>query len=204
MKKNHRTKGFTLIEILVSVAIFTMVSIVVSTFQRDIFSLNRNLQSGLNAQLEARHVIKIMVAELRKASPSSLGAYPIELASSTGITFYSDVDNDGLKDKVRYFLNGTTIKKGVIAPTGNPYVYTSGNERITTIVNYVIASSTLPIFEYHTSAYAGTSTPLSQPVTVSSVRLIKINVIIDTNPLTSPRALIVTTQVTPRNLKDNL
>lgn len=193
-----------MVELIISVAIFSIVAIVMSTFQKDIFSLNRNLQSGLNAQLEGRHVIKIMVSELRKTSPSVLGAYPIELASSTGITFYSDVDNDGLKDKVRYFLSGNTIKKGVIAPTGSPYTYSSGNEKLTTIINYVIASSTLPIFQYYTSTYAGTSTPLSQPVTASSVRLIKINVIIDTNPLTSPSALIITTQVTPRNLKDNL
>src|SRR4051812_13245134 len=121
------SKGFTLIELLVSIAIIAFVTVTATTFQKDIFSLNFSLQASLNAQLDARHVVKVMVAELRKTSPSDLGAYPIALASSTGVIFYSDVNNDGLKDQVRYFLTGKTVKKGVTAPSGNPLTYNPAN-----------------------------------------------------------------------------
>lgn len=203
MKSKYK-KGITVVELLVSVAILSLLTVTATTFQKDVFSLNSNLQSNLNVQLEARHVIKNIVSELRKVSVSATGSYPIELASSTGITFYSDVNNNGSIDKVRYYLSGKTIKRGVIAPTGNPAVYNAGSEVTTTLLNYVVASSTLPIFQYYTSDYAGTSTPLTIPPNISTIRLIKITVIIDTDPNRSPVPMVVTSQVNLRNLKDNL
>lgn len=204
MKNNYFKKGLTLPELVISVAVLSLLTIVVSTFQKDVFSLNTNLQSSLNAQLEARHLIKTIISEIRKTSPSENGTYPIELASSTGITFYSDVGNNGSVDKVRYYLSGKTIKKGVITPTGNPAVYNSGSEVTTTLLNYVVASSTLPIFQYYTSSYSGTTSPIAMPPDISTIRLIKITVIIDTDPNRSPTPIIATSQVSLRNLKDNL
>lgn len=204
MKKNIYKKGITVTELIVSVAILSVLSLIVSTFQKDVFFLSGNLQSNLNAQLEARHLLKTIVAELRRTTTSATGSYPIELASSTGITFYTDVENNGSIDRVRYYLYNGTIRKGVIAPTGNPPVYNSGNEVVTTLLNYVVASSTLPIFQYHTSSYAGTSSPLTIPPDISIIRLIKITAIIDTDPNRSPVPIIVTSQVNLRNLKDNL
>lgn len=197
-------KGFSLAEFIVSVAILSLLTYTFSTFQRDVFSLSTNLQSSLNAQLEARHLIKTMISELRKVAPSANGSYPIELASSTGITFYSDINDNGSVEKVRYYLHNKTIRKGVIAPTGNPPVYNSGNEVTTTLLNYVLASSTLPIFQYYTSNYSGTTSPISMPPNISTIRLVKITVIIDTDPNRSPTPIISTSQVNLRNLKDNL
>jgi prepilin-type N-terminal cleavage/methylation domain-containing protein len=197
-------KGFSLAEFIVSVAILSLLTYTFSTFQRDVFSLSTNLQSSLNAQLEARHLIKTMISELRKVAPSANGSYPIELASSTGITFYSDINDNGSVERVRYYLHNKTIRKGVIAPTGNPPVYNSGNEVTTTLLNYVLASSTLPIFQYYTSNYSGTTSPLTIPPNISTIRLIKITVIIDTDPNRSPTPIISTSQVNLRNLKDNL
>jgi prepilin-type N-terminal cleavage/methylation domain-containing protein len=197
-------KGFSLAEFIVSVAILSLLTYTFSTFQRDVFSLSTNLQSSLNAQLEARHLIKTMISELRKVAPSANGSYPIELASSTGITFYSDINDNGSVERVRYYLHNKTIRKGVIAPTGNPPVYNSGNEVTTTLLNYVLASSTLPIFQYYTSNYSGTTSPISMPPNISTIRLVKITVIIDTDPNRSPTPIISTSQVNLRNLKDNL
>ncbi|OHA92607.1 MAG: hypothetical protein A3H52_01985 [Candidatus Zambryskibacteria bacterium RIFCSPLOWO2_02_FULL_39_26] len=203
-KKSNFTDGFTIIEVIISVFILSLIVVSAATFQRDVFSLNFFLQGSLNAQLDARHVVKIMVAELRKASPSALGAYPIALASSTAITFYSDVDSDGVKDRVRYFLSGSTIKRGVLAPSGSPLAYVDANEELTILISGFVSSSTLPLFQYYGATYTGASPPLSLPVDTSSVRLIKITVIIDTDPVHSPAPIIVTSQVNLRNLKDNL
>ena len=204
MKKNNLKSGFSLAELLISVAILSMVTYSLSLFQRDVFSLNFTLQNSLNAQLDARHLIKVMVTELRKTTQSSTGVYAIELASSTGITFYSDINNNGSIDKVRYYLNGSTIKKGVIIPTGNPLTYNPANETTTTIINSVVASSTLPIFQYYPSTYDGTTAPLTMPPDIPSIRLIKVTIIIDKDPNKSPSPIVVTSSVSLRNLKDNL
>ena len=129
MNKTYNKKGFTLVELLISIFIISVLTVSVNTFAKDIFSLNSTLSGGMSAQLDARHLIKVMVSELRKTAPSSLGGYPISLANSTAVTFYSDVNNDGLQDKVRYFVSGKDLKKGVVVPTGSPLVYVDSNEK---------------------------------------------------------------------------
>ncbi len=203
MKKISTKKGFTVVELIIVLSIMMLLVVVVSTFQKDIFSLNTNVQSNLNAQLDARHLVKVIVTELRKTSQSPLGSYPIELASTTGVTFYTDVGNNGTIDKVRYFLSGSTIRRGVITPSGNPLTYNSGSEVLTTIMDSVVSSSTLPIFQYYSSAYDGTNGALATPVDIASIRLVKINIIIDKDPNREPAPLVVTSNVTLRNLKDN-
>ena len=206
MKKNKTNKlaGFTLVEILISIAIMTAVIISVNTFSKDVFSLNSTLQAGLNAQIDLLHVVKVMVAEIREASPSNNGAYPLILVNPTTISFYSDINGNGLKEKIRYFTNGNVVQKGVVTPSGSPLTYNDANEKISTVVSDFVASSTAPLFQYFPSSYTGTSSPLSQPVDISSVRLVKITVIIDRNPNQSPVQTVTTSQVSIRNLKDNL
>ena len=94
--------------------------LVFSEFQRDVFFLNTNLQNNMSAQLDARHLIKTMITELRKTQNSATGGYPIELASTSEIAFFSDIDSNGNVEKVRYFLSGNRLRKGVTPPTGSP------------------------------------------------------------------------------------
>lgn len=202
--KIHLNKGFSLPELIISVFIISIITVSVNTFAKDIFSLNYFLQSGLNAQLDSRHIVKVIVTELREAGPSANGSYPILLASSSAVTFYSDIDNDGIREKVRYFTSGSTIKRGVISPTGSPLTYLDVNEKLTTIISGYVASSTLPLFQYFPSSYAGTSSPLTYPVDIPSIRLVKVTVIIDSDPNKSPVQIQTTSQVSIRNLKDNL
>lgn len=199
----HHKKGFSYAEILISVAIIAFIITAVGTFLRDVFSLNAYLQGGLSAQFESTRVLKKMVGELRSMSPSGAGAYSIAQAGTSTITFFNDIDNDAQKERVRYFLDNGILKRGVIEPSGNPIVYT-GTEQVTTMINYVRNTSTTPLFSYYDAAYAGTTTPLSIPVNILSIRLVKINVIIDQDTNRPPLALTVTSQVSLRNLKDNL
>jgi len=196
----------TIIELMVSLTILVVIGIVIARFQADIFVFTTDLRNGFSADEQARTIIRPMTDEIRSASPSSLGAYPIVLASSTAFTFYSDIDNTGVKDEVSYFVSGNALKKGVIVPTGNPYVYSPSSETITTVVPSLLnANSTAtPVFQYYDDSYTGTSSPLAQPVTPSSVRLVKITFAIDADPNRSPSARSITTQVEIRSLKDNL
>lgn len=200
-KNNLRNEGMTLAEILVAVAIITVIGLAISTFARDLFMYSGTVQSNLSAQQDARQMLRQFASELRIASQSSTGTYPISEAADTAITFYSDLNGDGIKERVRYYVSGNMIKKDVLVPTGLPLAYTG--TPATSIVMRDL-SVTTGIFSYYDKNYTGTSAPLGSPVDVSSVRLVKMNITIDRDPNRSPTPINVTTQVVIRNLKDNL
>lgn len=196
-------KGFTLIEIIISIGVFSIIVGAISLFARNVYYFDDTFSNGLTSYDESRKVLQPIASEIRSASSSSLGSYPIEKASNTEFVFFADIDSNGSKEKIRYFLVDNILKRGVIIPTGSPFVYLSSNEVITDIIHGVNNGSA-PIFSYYDSSYTGTSSPLSQPVSIVNIRLVKINLIVDANPSRPPAPVSVTTQVSIRNLKDNL
>lgn len=201
--KTNLKKGITLAELLVAVSIFVVLAILVGLFGRDIFSFNSFIQSDLNAQIEGRRAIVVMTSEMREMSPSSLGAYPLAQAATSSVTFFSDIDSDSQKEQVRYYIQGNKLMKSVINPSGSPLVYNSGSAVISTVVNSLSATTT-PIFEYYDTNYTGTSSPLSVPVDISQVRLIKISIPLERKRSGLDTPLVLTSNATIRNLRDNI
>jgi hypothetical protein len=195
--------GFSMIETIVVIFILGLMGIAVWTFQSDIFSLNNIVTGNITSQEEARNSFKKITSEIRSLSPSSLGAYPIHEASSNSFTFYSDIDDDGIMEKIRYFLSGNILKKGTIKPLGSPLVYNPADEEVKEIIHNVSNGSTA-IFDYYDKNYDGTSDPMSQPIDIITVRLVKITVIVNRSSSDPPSLITFTTQVSMRNLKDNL
>ena len=71
----------------------------------------------------------------------------------------------------------------------------------------ILCSKTSELVEisyFISSNYDGITDPLPSPIDTLNVRLIKINLIIDHDPVKSPPPFLMTTQVSIRNLKDNL
>jgi type II secretory pathway pseudopilin PulG len=201
LKKQKNKKGSTLLEILFGISIFILIVVALTLFSRNFWVYTSFISAGLDDADAGRQVIKTMVAEIRKASTANTGAYVINLATASAFTFYSDIDNDTLKEKVRYFLSGNLLQKGVTKPTGSPLTYDVLNEKITTLVSNVTNSS---IFDYYDTNYDGSTAPLSSPVAISSIRLIKITITKEKDPNRSPVPVTFSTQVSIRNLKDNL
>jgi prepilin-type N-terminal cleavage/methylation domain-containing protein len=199
----NKNSGFSLAETVVTVAVIGVLALTVGKFGGDVFSFNRYFTKSLDVAGDARKVLRPMINEIRGASPSSLGSYAIESAGPTEFIFFTDTDDNGVKERIRYYLEGSILKKGTIVPTGNPYVYNSQNETTIELIKNVQNGAT-PIFTYFDSNYNGSSSPLSTPVTVTTVRLVRVEVIIDENVNALPPALSVVTQVSFRNLKDNL
>ena len=202
-KKNSPKTGFSLAEIVVTVAIAGGIFVAVFQFGQNIFSINSIASANLKAQSDGRRVLKTMVKELRGTSPSSLGAYPISSASTSSITFFSNIDDDIYKEQVRYFLQGTEFKKGVVKPSGSPLTYNQASETVSIMMRDIKATTT-PIFDYYDQNYSGTTSPLSLPISIPSVRHIKITIPIEKDINKLPGLIIVVSQVTLRNLKDNL
>ena len=177
IKKLKKNKGATLIEIVITTVIFTIIMAAVSMFMRDIYFYNNIFTGGMNSYDEVKKVLHPIASEIRSASSSSLGAYPIEVAENNNFIFFSDLNNNGLKERVRYYLSGTKMMRGVIVPSGNPLSYSSDDEAITEIAQSVANSST-PIFTYFDTNYNGDTSPLGDPVSIPNIRLVKINLAI--------------------------
>jgi prepilin-type N-terminal cleavage/methylation domain-containing protein len=194
-------KGFSLLEVVISVSIIGIIIVSVASLPRDVFFFNSVITSNLSVEQEGRKVLRPMVNELRGASPSSTGTYPIETASSTAITFYADINNNGNKERIRYFVQGNTLKRGVVYPSGTPLSYSTTTESVSNLITDLAATSS--IFYYYDSQYTGTSSPLTTPPPITQIRLVKISIPIDKNGPRPPSTVIVTSQVSIRNLKDN-
>lgn len=204
-KKFIFDKGFTLTELLVTISIITIIGLMIGTLGRDIFWSNYLIQKKLVAESDAKLAIKKIVNELRVVETSNIGTYPIQSVSSTTITFFTDLDRDGLREKVRYFLDGNILKKGIIKPTGVPFSYPLANEAISVVATNIIQDN-YRIFEYYDQFYDGSasSSPLTEPIEIEKIRLIKIKLIIETDSATLSSPLEMESSVTLRNLKNNL
>jgi type II secretory pathway pseudopilin PulG len=102
-----KSVGLTLIETLVAIFVFTLAMGAVSGLITMVYRTHDYTWQQSIAIEEARRGIETMVKEIRGAREGGDGSYPIELARDKEFVFYSDIDNDGETERVRYFL-GTT------------------------------------------------------------------------------------------------
>jgi type II secretory pathway pseudopilin PulG len=195
--------AFTVIEIIIVIGIFIIVSLIVFGWQKDIFSFQEIFRKKISFQEQVRKIVKDFTAEVRTAQYSSLGSYPIEEATKSSFIFYSNIDNDQLVERIRYFLDGKKLKKGIIKPSGQPLRYNPADEKVIELIDFVI-NPNQEIFLYYDKNYTGTGNPLPFPVNISSIRLVKMIITIDDDLNRPPEAITETIEVTIRNLKDNL
>ncbi len=202
--KEQKNRAFTLIEVMVAFLIFIALFDAVWMIYKNSLNSNDIMTESMNVQGEVRKAFTSMTAGIRSASPSNTGSYPIAAAGSTTLTYYSDIDRDGSKEQIRYFLSGNTLKQGITEATGNPQSYQSANEKISSLIRNVVFTGSTPIFSYFDGGYDGSGPALIDPPSVLDIRLIKITVTVDRDPAASPAASEFETQVSIRNLKDNL
>ncbi|HVY35984.1 MAG TPA: prepilin-type N-terminal cleavage/methylation domain-containing protein [Candidatus Paceibacterota bacterium] len=207
-RRNHfkNSAGMTLAELVVVSAIVAIVGVAVSRLGRDVFYYNRYFSNDISVGDQAQKLLRPMSQEIRAASPSATGAYAIASAQATDLTFYSDIDNDGLIEQVRYYLSGTSVLKEVTKPTGNPAVYNAANKVTTTVVTNVRNDVNQPIFNYYDSTYNGGAggEVLPSSGNITAIRLVRITFVIDNDLNMPPPAQTVTTLVGIRNLKQQL
>ena len=99
-----RKNGFTIIETLVTLFVFTLIWIAIMGSIVMIYKTQGYAYQQSLAINEARKGVEVMTKEIRSARPGDNGAYPIEKAEDKQFIFYSDVDNDGKAERVRYYL----------------------------------------------------------------------------------------------------
>lgn len=196
MKKNQ---GLTVIELMIGVLISGAVLSMVWYFGGVILNSGLFFTRTIKAQQEVQDAFRGMVSEIRSMSQSALGGYAIAEASSSSLTFYSDIDKDGVAEQVRYFKSGTVVKKGIIKPAGNPLAYNPATEAVAEVVHDMTAPT--PLFSYYDATFTGGELPLAAPINIPLVRVIKIQLVVQETNQAEP--LTYGISLTPRNLRSN-
>jgi prepilin-type N-terminal cleavage/methylation domain-containing protein len=197
MKKHSSyIRGLTLSEILVVVAIVSVIMVVVGTFQSGTFKRDRDFRARIMATEEARLGMRRFLEETRMASQSSEGAYAINSAQNNALTFYADTDNDGLKERFRYYISGSSLMKATLKPSGSPLTYT-GTEK-NHYVAHNISTTTASLFVY----YDTNNATITSPVTAALVRSVRLSFYIKLDPNIASSTVPFSVFSTFRNLKD--
>lgn len=104
-------KGLSIIETIIAIAIFSLMigattAFVVLAWRAVDFSREQSLAID-----EARKGVQVLVKEIREARSGEDGSYLLEKAGDQELIFYSDIDNDGQTEMIRYFLGGLSSGK---------------------------------------------------------------------------------------------
>lgn len=195
--------GLGLVEVVVAsfiVAIIIMVAAVFFSFflRSYSFSFEENRIIG-----EAESMMRKMSAEIREARTSENGAYPLVEAGDFEIMFYADVDNDGVVDRVRYYLEDEKLYRGLVLYDNENDIYESDSEVIRVLSDYVVNGDS-PIFYYYNSNWPGdeVNNPLEQNRRLLDTRLVRIVVLVNTTTNPNIGDFELESAVMIRNLKD--
>ncbi|MEO8065839.1 MAG: prepilin-type N-terminal cleavage/methylation domain-containing protein [Candidatus Doudnabacteria bacterium] len=198
-----KPNGFTLIEVVISVAVFSIIAMGIVALVSSVLVNSTQAGSLLANNDSARRAVFGIMQELRNAATSSVGAYALESAGAQQLIFYTN--SAGSINRVRYFLQSGALKKGVTIPTGSPLIYNLAAETVTEVQKDV-ANGANPIFYYYDGTYDGnTNNFLIQPVNVTAVTFVKMNLTIYKRINSASTATYTeTASGAIRNLKTNL
>lgn len=191
--------GFTLIETVVTVALTGVVTVALGFLIQYFYKTNAFVLEQSRAVESARRSVENAMADLREASYGADGSYPISAAATSSVMFYADISGDSAVEKVRYYLSGAVLYRGVTEPS-SASSYAGQPETTTLVVDNIRNSAFLTdLFSY----YNQNGEQLVAPVNLSQVASVKTTVLADVNPNRAPNVYTLRGSATIRNLKPN-
>lgn len=190
-------RGMTLAELLVTIAILSVVTTAIMGLIQSFYKDNAYLLEETSALASARKGVSDASRYVREASYGDDGAYPIAVAGTSTLTFYSDTDQDSLVERVQYSLIDGTLYRSITNATGSPPVYPAAAAATSTIATDVRNTSATPIFSYYDASGTQLSTTSPSLVSITSVQ---VHLLVDLNPNRAPNVFELTQSSTLRNL----
>lgn len=204
MRKTKLGKGVTIIELLIAMAILSIMGVGLVSLQYILSQNQIAITKSYKYIDDANYIVSAFVKEIRGARQSDNGTYLLTLANDQEVIFYSDIDLDGKVEWVRYYLNGSHLTKETIKPTGYPAVYDLLSKK-TSVVSENIKNATTPLFYYYNEDWPSdtTNNPLIVNDRLSKTKTIKIYLRIngDSNP---DKDYIIESSAQIRSGKENL
>jgi len=193
--------GFTLIEIIFVITIISLIAVGISTYVSQGARLWNTTLDKIEAQENVRAALNSMMSEMREMLPADNGSYPLILAQNLSIEFYSNIDEDTDREKIKYELIDGTLYKWVVNSDGaEPPQYPNFSPDDRTLITENIINQD-KIFSYYDNTYNGETEPMTQPFDLNDVSLIQVSLNIDPNQDNPPEAFNIVTSVSLRNLK---
>lgn len=190
----------TLIEVLVTIAISTVVMLSLTTLIQSFYKDNSFLIEETAALANARSGVDGTISSIREATYGDDGSYPIATAGTSTLTIYSNADQDASIEKLQYTLVNGTLYEYVTNATGSPPVYPSNAQSTTTIATNVRNTSANPIFTYYDSSGNQLS---STSTNIASISSVQVQVQIDLDPERAPDLFTLSEMATLRNLEQH-
>lgn len=195
--QQSRERGITLVETVVWVAVTTMIFVAIVQSVQVFYRTNTYAVEQGFAVSSAQRGIESMIKTVRESAYSSNGAYPIILMATSSFSIYADIDDDPFIERVRFFIEGNLLKRGVIDPSGDPPVYTNP-ETITTLSDYVRnVEKNVSLFTY----YDMNGLLMADLSKLAEVRFVEATIIVNINPYRLPNQFTLRSTAALRNLK---
>ncbi len=190
-------RGVSLIETLVLIAVFTLIVMAIVSSLRFVYRGQRFAFEQADATRSARQGTESIVKDLRETSYADDGAYPIEAMATSSVTFFSDYDNDGKIERLRYFLDGTDLKKGIIESSGDPPVY-SATEVVNIISDNVRNEAiSTPLFSFYDKG----GVLMSDYTEVDELAFVTVRLVVNLHPERAPEDFEIRNSAALRNIK---
>lgn len=195
----------SLIELLVAIAIFTIgIMGFTQLFMRSWKVNSYTMQMGQTSLAVSQGVSK-MTGYLRKARQGDDGAYAIKSAAKNDLVVFSDYDKDGAAERLHFYLQNGQLKMGITKPTNTiPKTYPAGDQTVQVITDKIVNDANAPMFYYYNKNYPGdaANNPVPEPVDISLIRLIKVSLQVNIDPVKNPTPMQMESFVELRNLND--
>lgn len=196
----QQKRGMTLVETLVVLALFTIISYAILTSIASFYRYNAYTIAQSYQVSNARKGVESLVRDIREMTYADDGAFPLVSKNANSISFYSDIDRDDSVELVEYRLSSTTLYKNVYDAVGSPPAYstTTPDETYTISVYVQNALQGRDIFAY----YNGAGELASSSVSVADIRYIDVDVIVNIDPVRDPGEFTLRSSASLRNLKE--
>ncbi len=196
--KRSYHQGMTLVETVVVLALFSVLSIAIMTVISSFYRYNAYTIAQAYQVDSARRGIELLVRDLREMTYSDNGAFPLVGRATSSVQFYSDIDRDSSVELVRYELVDQTLYKYIYEASGIPAVYPSEPSRTETISEYVHNDlEAVAMFTYYDSqgvVLSGSG--------VSEVRHVDVALVVNVDPVREPGKYHLRSSASLRNLKE--
>ena len=200
-------RGMSLIEMLIAIGVALLAMEGMTLLFTKMWDNNKFvLEEGMASSAASRATNKIVI-QLRGVQQADNGDFPIKSADGFDLVFYCDIDDDGVVEKVHYYLDQANdqLKQGVSNPLAtNPVTYPANDSVVSVVTNYVVNESDNPIFYYYNSNYPGdtVNNPLATPASVGTIQMIRVKLLINIDPVHAPNNINIESFVDLRNLND--
>lgn len=204
--RRQRLKGLTLVEMLVAIFILSAGMLGFSLLFSSSWKSNKFiLETGVTS-IRVNRASTEIINNLRKVRQADNGDYPIESGDDFDIQVYLDIDNDGVTERVHYWLDDVNdrLMRGVREPSAaQPPTYAAGDGTTSVIAEYIVNDATQPLFYYYNENYPGdtVNNPLATPTSIGDVRLVRVFIRMNIDPIKAPNNINIESFVDLRNLE---